>query len=378
MSSPVAHGVTIADVRGARERIAGIAHITPVLTSNTFDLLASNAAAASSTTPAETSLTAGPAVSLFFKCELFQKIGAFKFRGAVNAIKLALASSSSPEKLVVVTHSSGNHAQALALAGRMLGVRAIIVMPRNAPQVKVNAVRGYGGEIVQCENTQASRESTADAQVALHAPYGVLIPPYDSHDIMAGQGTLALEFLEQVADLDALVVPVGGGGMLSGVCIAAKAINPAIRIYAAEPAEADDAFQSLTKGERIPLPAPTSTVADGLRTSLGLLTYPILRDHVSGVILASEEEIVTTMKLVMERMKIVIEPSAAVGVAAVLSKQFWTTGEAAKSAGALCRDNNPHVIGMDDGVKDKPIRRVGVVLCGGNVDLDALPWVGKK
>lgn len=308
---------------------------------------------------------------------VFQKVGAFKFRGAVNAVKLALAAAADPTKLIVVTHSSGNHAQALALAAQMLGVRAIIVMPKSTLAVKVAAVRGYGGEVVLCENTQQAREATAVEQVALNAPHAVLLPPYDHVDIIAGQGTLALELLEQARDLDALIVPVGGGGMLAGVCVAAKAVNPHIRIYAAEPQEADDAFQSLTSGERIPLADTSTTVADGLRTSLGLLTYPILRDHVSGVLVALEREIVDAMRLVMERMKIVIEPSAAVGVAAVLGKQFWTCGEAAKAAGKLCRDNNPNVQGMADGVQEKPIRRIGIVLCGGNADLDALPWTKK-
>lgn len=230
----------------------------------------------------------------------------------MNAVELALSNASDPSKLVVVTHSSGNHAQALALASHQKGVRSIIIMPSNTPQVKVNAVREYGGEIIFCEPNQAAREKAASEAVAQYAPHSLLISPYDHPWVMAGQGTIGLELLDQVPNLDALIVPVGGGGMLSGICIAAKSLNPSLRIYAAEPLDANDAFESLTSNERVPLPQPTQTVADGLRTSLGLLTYPILRDHVSGVITVTEEEIVKHMKLVFERMKIVIEPSAAV------------------------------------------------------------------
>ena len=306
-SAPADLAITIEDVKRARERIAGKASITPVLTCSTMDRLATEAARRAD--------PAAPAVQLFFKCENLQRIGAFKFRGAVNAVQAcrqACATDEERSKLVFVTHSSGNHAQALAHAATLCGNRSIIVMPHNAPQVKVDAVRDYGAEIVRCDNTQAAREAMAEIQTKMHAPMSRFVPPYDDPLVMAGQGTLALELLEQVPNLDALVVPVGGGGMLSGVALAARETKPDLRVYAAEPKDADDAYQSIRAGERIPLPKPTQTVCDGLRTSLGLLTYPVIRNKVSGVVTASEEEVIKHMKLVFERMKIVIEPSAAV------------------------------------------------------------------
>jgi threonine dehydratase len=362
------YAIDVDDVRAAAKRIAGSAHVTPVMTCDTMDRLASAAARESRGEAADAA--ADPELALFFKCENLQKIGAFKFRGATNAVRKALEKNGGDKRLVVVTHSSGNHAQALALAAKQAGIRSVIVMPENAPQVKVDGVRGYGGEVVFCASTQAARELAANEQVTKHAPHSLLVPPYDFGDVMAGQGTLALELLEQAPNLDALIVPVGGGGMLSGVCIAAKAVNPHIRIYAAEPRMADDTFQSITHSERIPLPAPSSTVADGLRTSLGDLTYPVIRDQVSGVIRVEEDEIVRAMKLVFERMKLVIEPSAGVSVAAALSKQFYNT----RDSGPLSRDNNPDVVGME-GAREHKVVRIGIVLCGGNVDLDRLPWV---
>jgi len=321
------YAATIETIQKAMNRIQPYIHRTPVLTCSTLDTRASEGCPSG-------------VRQLFFKCEVFQKVGAFKFRGACNAV-MSLPSTVTD----VVTHSSGNHAQALALAAQLRGIRAHIVMPSNAPAVKRQAVEGYGGLITTCEPTQAAREATCAQIVAKTG--GVLIPPYDHDDVIAGQGTIAIELLEQVPSLDAIIVPVGGGGMLSGICIAAKAIKPSILIFAAEPAGADDVARSMSLGRLVPQTDP-HTVADGLRTGMSDRTWAIIRDHVHSVVTVSEEEIIQAMRLVWERMKVVIEPSAAVGVAAALSGQF------------------------------KQLRgpqQVGIVLCGGNVDLDNLPWV---
>lgn len=307
-------------IRAAAARIAGHANRTPVLTSRTMDALSGR--------------------SLFFKCENLQRVGAFKFRGAMNAVaKLDDASAARG----VVTHSSGNHAQALALAARIRGITAHIVMPTNAPEVKRQAVIGYGGRVVPCEPTLAAREETAARVVAETG--GTLIPPYDHPDVIAGQGTIGLELFADYPDLDAVIVPVGGGGMISGVALAYRELSPRTRVIGAEPLGADDAARSKASGALVPQTSPR-TIADGLRTSLGTLTWPVVRDVVERVETAREDEIVRAMRLVFERMKLVIEPSAAVGVAVALR------------SGGLHEDE----------------RRVGVVLCGGNVDLDALPW----
>jgi threonine dehydratase/serine racemase len=308
-------------VREAAARIRGFVHRTPVMTSETLDRLAGR--------------------HVFFKCENLQKTGAFKYRGATNAVqKLSDAQAANG----VVTHSSGNHAQALALAARVRGIPAYIVMPRTAPQVKKAAVEGYGGIVTLCEPTLAAREQTAAEVVAKTG--GTLIPPFDHPDVIAGQGTAALELLEDVPDLDAVVSPVGGGGLLSGFCVASRGINPGIRVFGAEPLGADDAARSKAAGRFIPQTGP-NTIADGLLTSMGELTWPIIRDLVERVFTVTEDQIRAAMRLVWERMKLVIEPSAAVGVGVVLSDEFRAlTG----------------------------IRKVGVVLCGGNVSLDKLYW----
>ncbi len=309
------------DVRAAAERIAGLAHRTPVATCATIDRLAGR--------------------QVFFKCEHLQKVGAFKFRGACNAV-IKLSDEAAAQG--VATHSSGNHAQAVALAARMRGVAAHIVMPSDALAVKRRAVEGYGARVIECEPTLEARDTTAEAVIAETG--ATFIHPYDHPDIIAGQGTSALELLAQVPQLDAIVVPVGGGGLISGICVAAKGIDPGIRIFAAEPLGADDAARSKAAGKLIPQTGP-DTIADGLLTSMGELTWPIIRDHVERVITVSEEEIVAAMRLAWERAKLLIEPSAAVAVAAVLSDTFRAT---------------------------EGIDRVGVVLSGGNVDLDCLPW----
>jgi threonine dehydratase len=308
-------------IRAAADRLAGLAHRTPVTTCATLDRRAGRA--------------------LFFKCEHLQKAGAFKFRGAAHAVGRL-----PPEVAArgVVTHSSGNHAGALALAARLRGIPAHVVMPDNASPVKRRAVEEYGGRVIACAATLAAREETAAAVLAETG--GTLIPPYDHPDVIAGQGTVALELLDQAPGLDAVVAPVGGGGLLAGVTLAAQELNPAVRVFAAEPAGADDAARSKAAGRLIPQTAP-QTLADGLRTSLGELTWPVLRDRVERVVTVDEAAIVAALRLAWERAKLLIEPSAAVALAAVLSDEFRAL----------------------DG-----LRRVGVVLSGGNVNLDELPW----
>lgn len=310
-------------VKRAAARIQPFAHRTPVLRCATLDAMAGR--------------------RLHFKCENFQKVGAFKFRGACNAV-MSLA----PELAArgVATHSSGNHAQALALAARIRGIPAHIVMPRGSPQVKRRAVLGYGAAVTECEPNLEARETTAARVVAETG--AVLIPPYDHPDIIAGQGTVALEAFDQVPGAAAIVAPVGGGGLLSGIALASRERMPGARIIGAEPAGADDAFRSKAAGRLILQQAP-DTVADGLRTSLGILTWPVIRDVVDVIDCVDDAAIVAAMRLVWERMKIVIEPSAATALAVVLSGAFRR------------RESADDVI---------------VVLSGGNVDLDALPFGG--
>jgi len=311
--------ITLDDVREAAARIAPWAHRTPVLTSQSLDRQLG--------------------ASLWWKCENLQRAGAFKFRGAMNAV-----SRLSPAELErgVATHSSGNHAAALALAAQIRGARAHIVMPRTAREVKKRAVAGYGGEISFCAPTLEARETTLQRVLAERGC--VAIHPYNHPDILAGQGTAALELLEDVPDLDTLIVPVGGGGLLAGTAIAATELVPGVRVVGAEPAGADDAYRSLQAGRILPSVDPR-TIADGLLTSLGELTFPILRERVERIVTVSEQAIVAAMRLVWERMKIIIEPSSAVPVAALLEKRDEVSG-----------------------------KRVGVILSGGNVDLDDLPW----
>jgi threonine dehydratase/serine racemase len=308
-------------VREAHARISPHAHRTAVMTCATLNELAGR--------------------ELFFKCENFQKVGAFKFRGACNAVLLLPAEVASRG---VVTHSSGNHAQALALAAAIRGIEAHVVMPRNAAKVKRCAVEGYEARVYPCEPTLTAREAVA-AEV-IEQTGATFIPPYDHPDIIAGAGTVALELIEQAKRLDAIIAPVGGGGLLSGISIAAKSLNPRIRLFAAEPAGADDAAASLAAGRLIPQTNP-NTIADGLLTSLGEYTWPIIRDYVERVITVTDQQIVAAMRLVWERMKIVIEPSSAVAVAAAMTGEFSSL---------------------------KGMSHVGVVLSGGNVDLDRNIW----
>jgi threonine dehydratase/serine racemase len=316
-----AYAADLDSIRAAQRRIDPFIRRTPVLTSATLDAMSGR--------------------RLWFKCELFQRTGSFKFRGATNAVRVLDDNTAAGG---VVTHSSGNHAQALALAARMRGIDAHIVMPSNSAEIKKAAVRDYGGRIVECELTIASREAAAARVIAETG--GTMIPPYNHPDVIAGQGTVALELLDECPQLDAIVVPLGGGGMISGIAIAAKALKPSIRIIGAEPELAGDAALSKRAGSIQPQMPPV-TIADGLRGTLGPLTFPVVRDLVDEIVLVSEADIAAHMRLVWERMKLTIEPSAAVGVAVACSD--WMR-------------------------KQKDHADVGVVLCGGNVDLSSLPF----
>jgi threonine dehydratase len=323
-SSISSYVVSFDDVQAAAERTGSLAHRTPVATCATLDALAGH--------------------KLFFKCEHLQKVGAFKFRGACNAVMKLEADQAARG---VATHSSGNHAQALALAAKLRGIQAHIVMPSTASAVKRRAVEGYGARVIECEPTLFAREAAVEE--VLRETGATLVHPYNHPDVIAGQGTAALELLEEAPQLDAIVSPVGGGGLLSGTCIAAKGIRSDIRIIAAEPAGADDAQRSLAAGKIIPQTGP-KTIADGLLTSLGENTWPIIRDHVERVVTVSDDQIIAAMRLVWERAKMLIEPSAAVPLAAVLSDEF------------------KQLAGLE---------RIGIILSGGNVDLDRLPWMSR-
>ena len=310
---------SLADVRAAAERIRPWAHRTPVLTCASLDAMVG--------------------ARLFFKCENFQKVGAFKFRGAANAV---FSLSEDEAGRGVATHSSGNHAAALSLAARLRGIPAHVVMPRTSKAVKQAAVAGYGGQVVLCEPTLAAREATLESVVA--ATGATVVHPYNDPTVIAGQGTAALELLQDVPDLAIVMAPVGGGGLVSGTAITVAGMSPRTRVVAAEPAAADDAFRSLKEGRIVPSVDP-KTIADGLLTSLGTLTFAIIRERVAQIVTVSEEAIAAAMRHVWERMKIVIEPSSAVPLAALI--------EGSLRAADL---------------------RIGVILTGGNVDLDQLPW----
>ncbi len=310
---------TIDDVREASGRIGSLIHRTRVLTSASLDRLCD--------------------AELFFKCENFQKAGSFKIRGATNTV-FSLCDREAGRG--VTTHSSGNHAAALALAASWRGIRAEVVMPENASAVKRDAVAGYGAVIHTCPPTLGDRERTLERLV--EETGAVFVHPYDDARVISGQGTAALELLEEVGDLDVVMAPVGGGGLLSGTAIAVRALSPGTMVMGAEPAGADDAYRSLRAGRIIPQESP-KTVADGLLTSLGELTFPVIRDQVDDIVTVSEEAIVESMRMIWERMKIVVEPSAAVPVGALLSRR-----------------------------REIPGRRIGVIVSGGNVDLTKLPW----
>jgi threo-3-hydroxy-L-aspartate ammonia-lyase len=305
------------DIRSAAERLAPWVHRTPVLTSRTLDGLCGG--------------------SIFFKCENLQRVGAFKFRGATNAL---LQLSDAERKAGVITHSSGNHAQALALAGQLLGVPVCVVMPRTAPAVKRMATEGYGAQIVLCEPTLTSRESTTADLIARHGY--TLIHPFDNWQVIAGQGTAAWELLDQAGPLDIIIAPVGGGGLLSGTALACQAKSPQTRVIGAEPERADDARRSLLEGKILPSNNPR-TIADGLLTSLSPRTFAAIRRHVHEIVTVSEADILMAMRFIWERLKIVIEPSSAVAVAPVLNGTISVRGQ-----------------------------RAGIIISGGNVELDVL------
>lgn len=305
------------EIQKAHDRIAHKIHRTPVLTS--------------------TQLNDVTGASLYFKCENFQKVGAFKYRGATNAL---LSLPKSTLKKGVATHSSGNHAQALALAAKELEIPAYIVMPNNSPKVKIAAVQGYGAEITFCEPNLQARESTLNQIVAETG--AEFIHPYNREEIIAGQGTAALELLEDHPDLDIVIAPVGGGGLLSGTAIYSKGFNPKLAVYAAEPMGANDAYRSLQSGKLEPSVYP-NTICDGLLTSLGELNYSYIKKYVDDILTVSDAQIIEAMKLIYERMKIVIEPSSATVLAAVIANKN------------LFED-----------------RKVGLIISGGNVDLNSL------
>jgi threonine dehydratase len=311
--------LTMESIRAAHARIRDKIHRTPIMTSKTLDTLAQG--------------------QLFFKCENLQKAGAFKARGATNAV-LLLADADAVRG--VVTHSSGNHAAALARAARLRAIPAYIVMPSNSPQAKQASVRRYGGEIILCEPTLAARQATAEQ--VMQRTGASFIHPYDNLDVMAGQGTTAIELLEDIPDLDVILCPVGGGGQLSGIAVAAKALRENIRIIGVEPAAADDAARSLKEGRILPAGTPM-TIADGLKTSLGERPFAEIQRLVDDIVTVSETSIVQAMRLIWEVMKIIVEPSGAVSYASVLEGSF-------KAQGA----------------------KVGIILSGGNLDLERLPW----
>ncbi|MEO1998231.1 MAG: pyridoxal-phosphate dependent enzyme [Planctomycetaceae bacterium] len=310
--------VDLASIRAAHDRIRPHIHRTPVVTCGLLNERAG--------------------CPLYFKCENLQKAGAFKSRGAVNAV-FSLDDKTAARG--VVTHSSGNHASALARAAGLRGIPAHIVMPETSPRVKVAAVENYGGQITFCAPTLTARETTA--QRLLEETGGTLIHPYDDWRIIAGQATAALEFLEDCPQIDTLMTPVGGGGLLAGTLLAASALRPDLQVLGGEPEQVDDAFRSVAARQRLPLESGTS-IADGLLTSLGKLTFPIIEQSVEAILLASEASIVATLHLMMERMKLVIEPSAAVPLAALLASDLDVSG-----------------------------RKVGIILSGGNLDLSQIP-----
>lgn len=310
---------SLSDIRAAHARIQPFIHRTPVLTSSALNEIAG--------------------CEIFFKCENFQKVGAFKARGAANSVMKL-----SPEQKVngVATHSSGNHAAALARAASVAGIPSYIVMPSNAPEIKKKAVQGYGGEIIECEPTLQARETMLRAVVERTG--ATFIPPFDYLDVIEGQATCALELLEDQPELDIVMAPVGGGGLLGGTALVAHYLNPDIKVIAGEPSGADDAFQSFHAGQVISLPS-TNTISDGLLTTVGKLNFELIQKYVEDILLATDPQTIEAMRLIFERMKMVIEPSGAVPLAALLANKERFAG-----------------------------KQVGIILSGGNVDLGKLPF----
>ena len=307
------------DIESAHNRISNFIHNTPILTCENINL-ESNA-------------------KLFFKCDNFQKTGSFKIRGATNTV---LQLSKKQIKNGVITTSSGNHGAAVAAAAKKLGANVKVIMPNNTPKVKINNVQRYGGEIIFCEPNIKARENTLNEMVKQSG--STIVHPYNDEKVIAGQGTAAKELLEKIADLDIIITPVSGGGLLAGTSLLAKSINPNIKVYGAEPKNADDTYRSI-KNKKIVPNKTTETIADGLRAQVGTITFPIIQKNVDGIILVSEEMIIQSMRTIWQRMKIIIEPSCSIALAAILinNEQFHN-------------------------------KRIGIILTGGNVDLDSLPW----
>ena len=315
------YAASIDDIRAAAERIKGVGHRTPILTSQTLDEMAGR--------------------KLFFKCENLQKVGAFKLRGGWNAVSML---SDEEAANGVCTHSSGNHAQAVAFSAMKRGITSYIVMPNNVPDVKLDAVKGYGANITLCEPTLEARKKTLD-EIAKKTGAQV-VHPFNNPNVIAGQGTAALEMIEDLGTLDAIIAPIGGGGLMSGTCIATRNLLPEAKLFGAEPAGADDAYHSLKQGKIIPQTNP-DTICDGLLTSLGEYTWNILKDHLEAIYTVTDDEVINAMRLVWERMKIIIEPSSATAVAVALKSEFKAlTG----------------------------LEKVGIILTGGNVELSKLPF----
>ncbi len=316
MDTRSAADLSIDDVRAAARRLNGIAHRTPVLTSATLDARAGG--------------------RIFLKCENFQRMGAFKFRGAYNRL---VQLNEAQRRGGVVAFSSGNHAQGVALAAKLLGIPAAIIMPEDAPKSKIAATEGYGAEVILYDRYRSHREEIA--QGLCDERGAIMVPPFNDREIIAGAGTAALELLEEVPDLDNVLTPVGGGGLLSGSCLAAHGTNPAIAMYGVEPEAGNDAQQSLQKGEIVHIGVPR-TIADGLQTQApGSLTFPIMREHVREIVTVRDDELKDAMRFAFERMKLVMEPSGAASLAAVLSGKIPVSG-----------------------------KRTGIVISGGNVDLE--------
>lgn len=315
-----ATGLTWDHIKEAHQRIKGKVHRTPVMTSESLDTLAG--------------------AQLFFKCENLQKMGAFKARGATNAVFLLTEAQA---RNGVATHSSGNHGAALALAAKLRGIPAHVVMPNNAPQAKQDNVRRYGANIVFCEPTLEAREKTVERVLAETG--AVMIHPYNDLRVMAGQGTSAIELLEDHPDLDLVLCPVGGGGQVSGVAVAAKSMKPGIRVIGVEPQGADDAARSFRLGHIVPMTSP-NTIADGLRSSLGDKSFAEIRRHVDDIVTVPEEAIIAGMRRIWEVLKIIVEPSGAVPYAAIVARRLPLEGQ-----------------------------KIGIILSGGNLDLDTLPWM---
>ncbi len=323
LSDPAHTIPSFADLHDAAARIAPLARRTPVFSSQSLNALAG--------------------CELYFKCENLQRMGAFKFRGAANAV---FSLSAAEAERGVVTQSSGNHGAAIALACRLRGIVAHVVVPRSAPRIKLAAIREFGAHIIPCEVAQAARDA-ATAEV-LADTGGSLVHPFNDARVIAGQGTATLELLGEVPGLDSVLAPVSGGGLMSGTALAAHGIDASLRCFGAEPEGARDAHDSLAAGERI-TGRVANTICDGLRAELGPLTFQILRQHLEGILLASEAEIIAAMRLIWDRLKLVVEPSAAVPLAAVLRQPALFAG-----------------------------RRVGIILSGGNVDLDQLPFAPRS